>query len=625
MQQWQQLLGNAYLNFLVSLILLSCSSPTRAQELLSTMTVTAPRPPLNHWINNPQLLTAEDIGIAHERSITDVVQGFSSISSSKAGAFGQASSLYIRGAGGQGVVTLDGIPLLQSLPGLFSLDTLPAEAIQSATIIKGPDAADLPFQSLGGGVHLSTQDQQTTGGKLSAEGGSFGILRETLQAGVANQLGRVTATLSRTDAFDGMHVADSAQNPERDPLHFTQGIMRFAADLSQRLKWQGTLLYRNAGISIDDYNLDSQRQVVAVDDTHAQAHEETWLAQNRLDAQLTAAWHSQLQLGYTQTRTTSAFSSGLTNTVLSRLYLLNWHNQHTLIDNPQGLHWQVNWGAQGRHEQGESTTSVFAQQRTMVASFLQTQARYGNLSGEAGVRVEQFDQYGDHPLFKSAVAWRITQDLTLRASGGTGYRLPSYNELLFLFFANKDLKPERSASGELAVEWYPSKDANISVKGFYHRYDDLITIAHESFRGPITLNVPDAAVAGMEIDTRLSWTNTLESGISYTFSDSRDLNTDRALPYRPTHIGRVWGQQKLQAWPITLWAETVVRSSTWNDFANTLPVGASVQLNAAIRYTFSKHVEAYIRGENLTNNQTPQVYSANAAGAAVYVGFTVGF
>jgi outer membrane receptor protein involved in Fe transport len=77
--------------------------------------------------------------------------------------------------------------------------------------------------------------------------------------------------------------------------------------------------------------------------------------------------------------------------------------------------------------------------------------------------------------------------------------------------------------------------------------------------------------------------------------------------------------------PLTLWAEAIVRSSTWNDFENTLPVGSALQINAAIRYAVSNHVELYLRGENLTNNRTTQLFSANAPGVAVYGGFKLDF
>jgi vitamin B12 transporter len=596
-----------------------------AIETLPEITVTAPRKPLAEQINNPQQLDEEDIAIAHERTITDVLQGLPGITATKVGGFGQPSGLYIRGVGGQGVVTLDDIPLLQSLPGLLNLDALPAEAIQSAEIVRGPDSAYRPFQSLGGGIRLTTQDRRDTGGRLSVEGGSFGLLRETLQTGINGRLGRVTATLSRTDVFDGMHVADSKTNPERDPTHFTQGILRFSSDLSKRVNWQGSMLYRKSGISIDTYSNIKKDLVVGVDDLNGHASEESWLAQNSLNAQLSKSWNTQLQLGYTQMASQSNLTL-LQNKVFTRLYLANWRNRHTLLENnDKNICWQLNWGVQGRHEQAESTTSPFPQQRTMVAPFLQTEGQVNHFSGEVGVRVEHYNQYGDHPLFRAAAAWRIAPDLTLRSSGGTGYRLPSYTELLFLFFASKDLKPERSASGDLSLEWYPIKGAKLTLNGFYNRYDNLITIAHETHRGPVSINVSDAYVAGMEFDAQYAWTDKLDTGISYTFAESRDLHSGKALPFRPEHTARFWGQQKLAFVPLTLWAEAIVRSSTWNDFENTLPVGSALQINAAIRYALSNHVELYLRGENLTNNRTTQLFSANAPGVAVYGGFKLDF
>jgi vitamin B12 transporter len=625
MQNKRVMQGFSFLAVAIVCNLIASARGCAETVVLPEMTVSAPGYPLSDRINNPQHLGEEDITVAHERSITDVIQGFPGVAVNRVGGFGQVTALYFRGAGGQGVVSLDGLPLLQSLPGLFSLDTLPAEAIESAEITRGVDSADKPFQSLGGNIRLKTYDQQTTGGKLSVEGGSFGILRETLQAGAVGSLGRVTATVNRTDAFDGMHAANSAQNPERDPAHFTQGILRFSSNLAEKINWQGSVFYRKSNVAIDTYGLNNQRQVVEVDDINGKAHEETWLAQNTLNAHLTDNWNSQLQLGFTQMATESDLTL-LQNKVFTRLYLADWRNQHTLYHNDrQDTLWQLNWGAQTRHEQGESTSSAFAQQRTMVASYIQTQGKISNISGEAGVRVEQYDQFGDQPLFKSAAAWQIRPGLTLRASGGTGFRIPSYTELLFLFFANKNLKPERSASGDLGLEWLPVKGAKINLNGFYNRYYDLITIAHEPFTGPATTNVPDASVAGMELAAQYAWSDYLEAGASYTFSESRNLHTGKALPFRPEHSARFWGQHRLAAWPLTLWAEAIVRSSTWNDFENTLPVGSSLQINAALRYALSKQVELYVRGENLSNNRTPQVFSSNVPGVAVYGGFKVTF
>lgn len=237
---------NSWLFFLIGIGSYTPIRPACALEYLPLLTVTPAPAPLEQLVNDPEILEEEELAVAHERSMTDVLQGFSGLTSSKIGGFGQVGSLYVRGAGGQGLITLDDIPLLLSIPGFFNLDTLPVEAIGRAEIERGPGAAYYPFQSLGGAVRLYTQERAETGGRLSVEGGSFGILRETLQGGLAGDAGRLTATLSRGDAFDGAHLANAAGNPEREPSHFTQGILRFSSDLTARLNWQGSMLYRNS-------------------------------------------------------------------------------------------------------------------------------------------------------------------------------------------------------------------------------------------------------------------------------------------------------------------------------------------------------------------------------------------
>lgn len=608
--------------------------PACAIDYLPLLTVSPPETPLEQLINNPQKLEEEDLSIAHERSITDVLQGFPGLSSSKTGGFGQVGALFMRGAGGQGLVTLDDIPLLLSVPGFFNLDTLPTEAIETAEIERGPGAAYYPFQSLGGAIRLYTQDRPDTGARLSVEGGSFGILRETLQGGVSGSAGRLTATLSRGDAFDGAHLANAAGNPEREPTHFTQSILRFSSDFTQQLNWQGSMLYRNSRAGVDKFGIDEHGRIALLDDTHSNAKEETWLAQSSLNYQVSSDWNSRLQLGFTQLAT-EANAGPLQNGMLTRLFLANWRNQHMIIEEAkQKIRWHIIWGGQARQEQGTSTTSAgfnwtfpanFSQERTLAAGFIDTQGQYGNLSGEAGVRVEHFDQYGDRPLFKAAAGWRITPGLALRASGGTGYRLPSYTELMFLFFSNPNLTPERSASGSLGIEWRPVTGMQMEVNGFYQRFDDLITSAHEPNRGPITLNVADADTAGVEWNAQYAWTDRFETGLSYTYSESRDLTTDKRLPFRPPHTARIWGKHQLTQLPVSLWAEAVVRSSTWNDNANTLPVEESLQINASIRYAVTSQAEIYLRGQNLTNTHIPQIYSADMPGIAIYGGFQLDF
>ncbi len=286
------------------------------------------------------------------------------------------------------------------------------------------------------------------------------------------------------------------------------------------------MLYRNSGAGIDAFGI--VKGIVTIrDDANSHAHEENWLAQSWLDYQVDDNWDSQLQLGYTQAKTFINTGS-VQNGVFTRLYLANWHNQHKLIDDEvHGKQWKLNWGAQGRHEQGMSPTSQFQGHRAMTAGYVDTQFRVGDFSGQTGLRLESFDQHGNHVLFKTAGAYRITPGLTLRASAGNGFRLPSYTELLFLFFGNPNLKPESATTGEVGLEWFPIKNLRINANGYYQHFHDLITTAYGVLQEPITVNVPEASIAGMELDAQYTWNNGLETGVSYSFSDNINLTNSR--------------------------------------------------------------------------------------------------
>lgn len=630
----------------VCFIYVFCQSQTSyAGEEITTLeplVVKAPRETLSQLIRNSEQLDQEDLTRMHQRSISDILQGSPGFSFTRFGGYGQPGASFMRGAGGQGIMTLDDIPLLQTVPGSQISNTIPGEAIQSVSIDRGPSAAFHSFQALGGAIRMTTLEREQTGAKLTVEGGSFGLLRETLQAGLVGSLGKITATLTRADAFDGTHLANSFKYPERDKFNYTQAILRFSSDITSRLNWQGSMLYQKTLSGADKFGLDSNGLVETQDDANSYGHQETWLAQNRLTMAVTDNWESQLQLGYTQSAT--FINAGpLFNSVFSRLYLVNWNNRHKIVDNPdQHRQWQFVWGGQGRYELGKSPNTGFSQHRTSTAGFMSTEFQYGDFSGETGIRIEDFDRYGTHPLFHTTGVWQVTPRLSLRASGGTGYRLPSYTELLFLFFGNQALKPERAASGEFGIVWLPIENMRLTANGFYHHYQDLISIAFDpnpDFNrpgadaaynprprfGPLSANIANARTAGFELTGQYCWGNGLDSGFSYTFSDNRDLNTDLLVPLKPRHIAKFWQEWRISQLPLTLRLETFYRNSTWNDFKNTLPVDDSVQINASVRYRINSNFEAFLRGENLTDNRHAVIYSADMPGVSVYGGFQVEF
>jgi iron complex outermembrane receptor protein len=99
-----------------------------------------------------------------------------------------------------------------------------------------------------------------------------------------------------------------------------------------------------------------------------------------------------------------------------------------------------------------------------------------NLS--AGVREELFSG-GLESAFSPHLAGslRLASRLKLRASGGKGFRLPTYTDLYYsdpTTIGNPNLKPESAWSGEGGADWNASSRLTLSATGFYNRQHDTI-------------------------------------------------------------------------------------------------------------------------------------------------------
>lgn len=96
----------------------------------------------------------------------------------------------------------------------------------------------------------------------------------------------------------------------------------------------------------------------------------------------------------------------------------------------------------------------------------------------AGAREEIFSG-GAQAVFSPELAgsFRAANSLKLRASGGYGFRIPTYTDLYYsdpTTVGNPNLKPESAWSGDAGADWTPSARLSLSVTGFYSQQRDTI-------------------------------------------------------------------------------------------------------------------------------------------------------
>ena len=174
------------------------------------------------------------------------------------------------------------------------------------------------------------------------------------------------------------------------------------------------------------------------------------------------------------------------------------------------------------------------------------------LSLSAGIRydinkiktLETFDAVSP----KFGLNYKISDKLILRSSLGTGFRAPSLAEAFtsttasgIIVRPNPNIKPEHNFTFEVGANYQIWSNFNIDAAAFNNEYYDfiepelLVDSLGTSF-GRFD-NISRARIQGFEIDTKYNIIpDILNLSLSYTYLWTRDLNTNKALKYRPRHM-----------------------------------------------------------------------------------------
>ena len=174
-----------------------------------------------------------------------------------------------------------------------------------------------------------------------------------------------------------------------------------------------------------------------------------------------------------------------------------------------------------------------------------------NLS--VGAREEIFSG-GGQAVFSPHLAGslRLAPRLKLRASGGYGFRIPTYTDLYYsdpTTVGNPNLKPESAWSGEGGADWAPSDKLSVSATGFYSRQHDTIDYVRTSPTAKWqATNLSGVHFAGVE--TEATWVPARSERVQVGWTGLaggqillNGLQSEYALNYPVQNIHATWTAQ----------------------------------------------------------------------------------
>lgn len=599
---------------------------------LDTVVVTGNRieTPLRQVSSSIAVITAEDIELSSRNTVADVLRDVGGLSVAQNGGTGTNASVFLRGAeSAYTLFLIDGVEVNDPMsPGRsYTPAHLTVDQVERIEILYGSQSTLYGSDAIAGVVNIITKQGEGPP-KIDAtiEGGALGTFRSRagLSGGAADYRYAIDGSFLNTRGIS----ANALGNMEEDGYRNTTVGGRFGAtpsagvsvDLNVRYTDGRADIDNGVGPNGDDPNrISTSRQLFV----RPSATLERWSQRWKQTLGYSLVDHSREDDNPVDANQETASHS----TFDARLHKVDW--QHTLLLSEGNT---VVFGAETETEQGESESrgpfSSKFDRRTarMTGVYLQELLQSGDaLFAAAGVRLDHHDRFGSEVTYNFAPNVFLEEAGTrIKGAYGTGYKAPSLFQL-YSSFGDSTLQAGSSTSWEAGIEQYLAGQRLMAgVTYFDNTYDNMVgwDSATSSYK-----NVVKATSKGLELTGRYVGIAGTSLRAYYTFTDSKDHETDEQLLRRPRHSGGIVLDQRIRPGIDLNLGFRYSGDRRDNDFstwpATPVTLGGFGIVNVAANWKITPNIQLFGRIDNLLNAEYEEVLGYGTVGIAGYLGIRV--
>jgi len=189
----------------------------------------------------------------------------------------------------------------------------------------------------------------------------------------------------------------------------------------------------------------------------------------------------------------------------------------------------------------DSTPFLRPHSRTVSHAYVQDEwafARDWYLT--AGVRHDQYSDFGGTTNPRVALVWETAYNLTSKLLYGRAFRPPSFSELYNInnpvALGNPNLKPETNESVELAFAWQPASTVQANLNLFRYRMKDILRFVQDPASG-ITTAQNAGRQNGQGLEVELVWEASRSLRLSGNYAQQRSIDeaTNQDAGNAPRH------------------------------------------------------------------------------------------
>lgn len=557
-----------------------------------------------------EVLDGEEITIS-DGSVLQRLDRLPGVSSSANGGLGANATLRLRGLPGRYVVVrVNGIDMNDpsGTQNSYNFGALTPAGIDRIEVLKGSQSALYGSEAIGGVIDITTYRPEELGfsGRASAEYGSDNTRSATLSLGYLGENVELAYTLGRvlTDGFSAR-----AGDDEDDGFRQTTQTFTGRYDVTTDLTLGVAVTDRSGDLQLDRSTSDNSGDI-AFDERGARV-----FAELRTGAVAHTFAYSHFDIDRRD-------PGGFTTRFEGERKRLSYLGSAELTGNAT-----LTFGLD-KTEESFNSGGATGEEDTVSAQAELLLRPNEHIDVSFALRHDDNSDFGGKTTGRLAGVWRPQEDLAFRAVLGTGFRAPSLYER-FSIYGDPALQPEESRSFELGVEKTYGETASVKATVFYTEIDDLI-----EFDGSSTAcssgfgcynQVPGTTKSkGIELAGTYALSASTELFGNYTYTDA-STNGDR-LTRTPKHdllIGvETEVTDRLQATLDIRHIGDVVPSA----FAPAdNKVGTYTVVGAGMTYDVTDSAQAYLRVENLFDEDYETAGGFNTQGRAAFVGIRADF
>jgi vitamin B12 transporter len=556
-----------------------------------------------------EILSETEVQAAPRARLGDFLTFQPGVSASANGPLGTTSTVRIRGLGGAYVpVFIDGIDVTDpaSSGGGFDFGGLTNAGLGRIEVLKGSQSARFGQNAVGGVINIQSLRPTEDGvhGFAEVEAGSFDFRRGVLGLTARTARTDLAFSYSRTET-DGFSA--SAFGTEDDGYEASQANLYLRHKFSDVFAAGLSALYIDSRGEFDEFGGDGPAPFDEINKTEAMGL--------RGFVELTTGPVShELALSYFESDRTS-FSNGVASPFKGERRRVDYRASYDT-----GGIWTLNFGGDYTEEEDlTQTIDIVGVQAELLLAPTDT------LDLAFSIRNDDHSEFSSELSSRAALSWRARPDLIFRASVSDGFRAPTLVQL-DPFFGDPTFQPETSLSYDAGVE-KRFDGGFLRATLFYTEIDNQIFFDGNSVRCPSgfgCFETGDFEAKGLELSGQVAINEFLTLDAAYTYTDA-DQNNARAARVPRHDFALGLGAQitpRLDA-QFTVQHVADIEPSAFAPAVNKVDDYTLFHVNA--NYALTDRVTAFLRVENLFDEDYETAGGFNTSGRAGFVGLRASF